>query len=104
MYYLVAYIVIGNSDNKLTQKEWSEFCEAVDDAIRRKAGPRMKIHGEWYSESSSQYQNACWSVECFDKYIVDGLKERLAFLAKEFKQDSIVWAPVANPEFIQAVV
>lgn len=102
MFYIAVYIVIGNSDNKLTQKEWSEFCEALDEAIMRKVGPYLTVHGEWYSEPSSAYQNACWSVEIKAAHLADALKTRLSYLAKEFKQDSIVWAVAPNPEFIQA--
>jgi len=104
MFYLAVYIVIGNSDNKLTQKEWSEFCEALDEAVMRKVGSYLTVHGEWYSEPSSAYQNACWSVEIRAQHIAEALKTRLGFLCKEFKQDSIVWAVAPNPEFIGPVV
>lgn len=105
---MIVYISIGNSDDKLTQKQWSIFCIAVDLILRS----TTHIHGEWYSRSSSQYQNACWCVE-FDPHAQviahedadtletqDYLVRRLRQLARRFEQNSIAWAEVPVPKFL----
>jgi hypothetical protein len=99
---MIVYISIGNSDDKLTQVEWSHFCQETTLAVIGYAG---KVHGRWFSLPDSRYQNACWCVE-FD-YATGGddnaaaLKEELAVLARECKQDSIAWAEVKETEFIK---
>jgi hypothetical protein len=95
---MIVYVSIGNSDDKLTQREWSMFCLAVDEALS--LTPK---HGVWFSAQDSAYQNACW---CFDvdndgKYAAM-LKSRLAKIAAEFRQDSITWA-VADTQFLSGV-
>jgi hypothetical protein len=41
---MIVYVSIGNSDDKLTQREWSMFCLAVDEALS--LTPK---HGVWFS-------------------------------------------------------
>ncbi len=92
------YVSIGNSDDKLTQRQWSSFCEAVSTEIRRY---HSTFHGEWYSLPDSPYQNACF---CFDIDAPDhspilDLREQLSLLAHAFNQESITWAE-ADTEFL----
>jgi len=89
------YISIGNSDDKLTQREWAGFVEEVRQGIRNLAYP---MHGEWFSANESPYQNACWCVEV-RPVMVDRLKERMGSIAKAYRQGSIAWAE-ANTEFL----
>jgi hypothetical protein len=108
------YISIGNSDDKLSQAEWAEFYRRTNLAIRNFA---QVIHGQWVSEPASAWQNACWCIEIEtssdivqvtfdfrgasrtpDRY----LREALAEIAGEYRQDSIAWAP-ATTEFLAAV-
>jgi hypothetical protein len=104
---MIVYISIGNSDDKLTQAEWSEFYRRVDAAVRGGA-----VHGAWVSGSASAWQNACWCIEFEPTAMVvtragdectrlEALRAGLARLAGEYNQDSIAWA-VADTEFIQA--
>lgn len=97
MYYLALYIVIGNSDNKLTQKEWSEFCGHVNEAVRAAA---HEVHGEWYSVPNAPYQNACWSIVINDTIKEALLQDALHKLARLYRQSSIVWAPAPDLTFI----
>lgn len=99
------YVSIGNSDDKLTQAEWSRFYEEVGRAIfgvLKYEGAR--IHGTWVSLPHEPWQNACW---CFDAHEeladkVEELRARLGQLARQYRQDSIAWAEAPKTEFLCA--
>jgi hypothetical protein len=98
------YISIGNSDDKLSQADWSSYVLDVDrafDASVRYNGAR--VHGRWYSHPVEPWQNACWCAEWDAElaHVVDALKRKLAALGREYRQDSIAWAE-ATTEFIGA--
>jgi hypothetical protein len=102
------YISIENSDDKLTQLEWHEFADDVDQAVRnaaRYAG--TQVHGRWYSLPTEPWQNACWCIDFADDLSDDSadakltLRRTLARLARQYRQDSIAWAS-AKTEFIGA--
>lgn len=80
--YAVA-ILIGNSDDKLSQKEWSSFVREVNYAIR--AGAKQ-IHFNGYSDNAAPFQNACWV--CEPDHLSD-LVGKLQEIRKAFRQDSI---------------
>lgn len=84
------YISIGNSDDKLTQREWAEFVGVVEEALD---DVYIKKHGSWFSRPDASWQNACW---CIELEAVAGLKDSLQTeleqIAREFRQDSIAWA------------
>jgi hypothetical protein len=82
------YVSIGNSDDKLTQKEWSEFCNDLHTEI---IAFRGSIHGRWFSASSDIYQNACICFEISDSN-AKRLKGALKVLARQYGQDWIAWA------------
>lgn len=99
------YVSIGNSDDKLTQTEWSRFYDAVNRAIFdvvKYQGAR--IHGTWLSLPHEPWQNACWCFDAHDDLFdhVAELREQLRELATEFRQDSIAWAEVSETEFLCA--
>ncbi len=89
------YASIGNSDDKLTQKEWAAFHEVFTSLIRRAA---TQVYGDWLSSTNSEYQNACMGFEVSDE-MAGALRAALSELAKEFRQDSIAWA-IADTEFL----
>lgn len=93
------YVSIGNSDDKLTQKEWAEFCDdlvgVLDDFAER-------IYGQWYSLPNAPYQNMVASIEVVDD-LLDTLRHDLAPLAAEYRQDEIALMPGVT-EFITAPV
>lgn len=91
------YVSIGNSDDKLTQREWASYHGETDFAISYQEKER---HGAWESWSAANYQNACWCIE-IDDQCADVLKQDLARIAARFRQDSIAWAE-ATTEFIKA--
>jgi hypothetical protein len=94
------YITIGNSDDKLTQREWSRFYGLGGDALRRDA---IVMHGGWLSAASAPWQNACWCVELEPGQRTEQLKAKLGALAAEFGQDSIAWAEAPSVEFLAGV-
>jgi hypothetical protein len=92
------YISIGNSDDRLTQAEWSEFCRDVDGLVRRYA----EVHGAWYSLPSTKWQNACWCVAFEPRSSLKrSTMEELAVISKRYRQHSIAWAE-AKTTFIEA--
>lgn len=97
---MIVYISIGNSDDKLSQREWANFLGSAWQLINTEKGAH--VHGEWHSSPTSAYQNACWCVELSDGVTVGRLRAGLRHLAREYRQDSIAWA-VASTEFLPPI-
>lgn len=94
---MTVYISIGNSDDKLTQKEWTLFVVAILARIKPLASV---AHGEWFSAPQAPWQNACWCLEFpEDPAVLTEVREVLAEIRDEFRQDSIAFA-IAQTEFI----
>lgn len=93
------YISIGNPDDKLTQAEWSNFYQEVDEVVFQHA---PQIFGAWASSPTSRWQNACWAIELdvLGGHVEGKLKHLLAGLAAHYRQDSIAWAVVLETVFI----
>ncbi len=96
-----AYVSIGNSDNKLTHIEWSQFYWSVDLLLREI--PDVVVHGQWHSFPAACYVNACWCIEFPnpDGLSVELITRKLGHLAHEFRQDSIAWVEVPATYFIE---
>lgn len=77
-------VLIGNSDNKLTQREWSEYIHDVADLI---IDLDYQVHFRGYSDPAEPWQNACWVLEADDGFAV--LVDRLKKIAWAYHQDSI---------------
>lgn len=93
------YISIGNSDDKLTQKQWSEFWGDV--ALILRPSDDIRIHGVWMSPPAGPFQNACWCIEHnLLKNELEALKDSLRKIAQTYNQDSIAWAEVRRTEFL----
>jgi hypothetical protein len=88
------YITIGNSDDKLTQVRWSEFCKQLNDYTLQ-----FTRHGAWSSDTWSPYQNACFCIEVPNSE-VSPLRSYLKYLAAMYNQDSIAMA-IAEMEFLK---
>lgn len=88
-------VIIGNSDDKLTQARWSTFVNSVALRIGELA---HHVHFAGGSGNSAPWQNSVWSFEIGD-WQADKLKSELAPIGKEFGQKSIVWMD-CKPEFI----
>lgn len=85
---LTVYVSIGNSDDKLSQKEWNRFWVAFRFRVFNYA---ERVHGDWHSIPFSPYQNACLCIE-IPRLAAETLRAELRKLAAEFGQDSIAWA------------
>lgn len=104
---MIVYVTIGNSDDKLSQAEWSRFAEQVSVLLHPTNGLTHSLIGAWYSLPHESWQNACWCVRIdgpgekpdMVQHCVDVIKEELGVLAERFRQDSIVFA-VADVEFL----
>lgn len=80
-------ISIGNSDNKLSQLEWSTFVRRIDSLVGAYQRRRHFFGG---SENWQPWQNVAWWVEC-DEDDARILKRRLTETKVKFQQDSIAW-------------
>lgn len=78
-------IQIGNSDDKLTQKEWSAFVRDIHHAIN---GLAIEIHFQGTSDGHSQWQNACWVAD-FRITDIENLESKLRRIRHQYRQDSI---------------
>lgn len=90
------FVTVGNSDDKLGQRQWANFVRNVDTALRHSVN--ATVHGQFYSTPDSPWQNACWSVDLKDEEVAN-VKARLAKIAFVFNQDTIAWNP-STTEFI----
>lgn len=88
-------IQIGNSDDKLTQKEWAEYVEQCRMLIRRFSSV---IYFFGASSNWEEWQNAAWIFSCEMHYALI-LKENLTSICQHYKQDSIAWSE-CKTEFI----
>jgi hypothetical protein len=93
---VIVYISIGNSDDKLTQLEWSRFIIQVSAEVVSIG----KLHGAWFSNPAGPYQNCCWCVEFEAPDDENEAKEMAAKMARIYRQDSIAWARVTETEFV----
>jgi hypothetical protein len=92
----VVYVSIGNSDDKLTQAEWSEFCTRTLGFLQ---GEASRVHAVWYSRPDAPFQNAAICFEVDLEQQEEPIKGVLRQLAAAYDQDSIAWA-IAQTEFL----
>lgn len=90
-------VQIGNSDNKLTQVEWSEFVHEVGKLMSTCGGP---IHFHGCSHGAAQWQNAAWVSEVWNRETIKEIRSDLSIIARKFRQESIAFA-VGETEFIK---
>lgn len=76
---------IGNSDDKLTQSQWSEYVRRVDNLLREYA---EEVYGVFFSLPDSPWQNACWSVK-IDESDHETVWRKLETIKNNFSQESI---------------
>jgi hypothetical protein len=78
-------ILIGNSDDKLSQKKWAEFCEDVRDICEFR---KNEMHFCGTSEGSMPWKNMC-IVLTIEYGNYGRLKFDLNELRNRYNQDSI---------------
>lgn len=84
------YAAIGNSDNSLTQSEWSKFQTEFSELIGTEAA---KIWETCFSAPTATWQNMCIGFDC-DEAKISSVQEGLRQLVKKYHQDSIAWSEV----------
>ena len=85
-------IQIGNTDNKLTQQEWSEYCRA----IRGICEAYGVVHFAGGSPTDAAWQNYCVCVET-DNHIA--LRMLIAKRRALHQQKSVAWLQ-GDTEFV----
>lgn len=90
---MTVVIQIGNTDNKLTQQEWSQFILEMREVIHQYLGT---VHFFGGSATYEPWQNVCWVVEVNS---LDAFCKEATVLRQKYKQDSVA-VTVGNTEFI----
>ncbi|WP_055477593.1 hypothetical protein [Sphaerimonospora mesophila] len=93
---LTVYVSIGNSDDKLAQREWAAFVNEIDTTVRTHAA---EMYGHWFSAPAVPWQNCCWCIG-IHQHEVDSLRAALTEIRTAYRQDSVAWAPVSETDFI----
>lgn len=84
-------IQIGNSDDKLSQADWSRYVAAVASHIEYYAEDNgLTIHFFASSEGTQRWQNAAWVLGAYPE-VAAQLKARLAGVRAQYQQDSVAW-------------
>lgn len=80
-------IQIGNSDNKLSQKQWADFCTDVYKNIN------LVCNEIFFSAPSvgwADWQNAAF-IFSIDEEFISELKTQIEHIRKGYLQDSVAW-------------
>ena len=93
---ITVYLSIGNSDDRLTQRAWSEYVGEVVDAVHEHA---ERVYVECYSASDARFQNACIGFE-IPKPVARELRAALKAIREDHGKNSIVWAVAPRTEHI----
>lgn len=93
---LIAYITIGNSDDKLPQHDWANFIRELKAVLSDFVG---RTHGEWYSEPTAVWQNMCICREIHRDDVVR-LRACLRALRETYRQDSVAFVTAGRTELI----
>lgn len=83
---MIATIQIGNSDDKLSQVDWSKYIAEVRKTFNKYQG--IETHFAGGSPYDAPWQNACFVVSVPEVYATEMIKA-LTTIRKRFKQKSI---------------
>ena len=93
---MIVHIMAGNSDDKLTQAEWSALVEQIDEILDAALGQTgVGMHGRWFSAPDAPWQNACWCVD-LPQGEIGIVQAQLSGVAQEYRQDWIAWHEVRS--------
>jgi hypothetical protein len=87
-------IQIGNTNNKLTQTEWSHFYNFCSQLVAEYG----IVHFSGTSLPNAKWQNACFVIESES---LNDLKYQLGITAKNFNQNSIALT-IGDTEFVES--
>lgn len=88
-------IQIGNSDDRLAQKQWSEFVNKLISNCQFYG----QIHFAGGSPNNTQWQNYCVVLQLTYDNKLDSIMGAMSNLAAEYQQDSIA-VTVGQTEFV----
>ena len=80
-------VLLGNSDDKLTQKQWAEFVENTLHWIKKFC---TEIYFSGGSPANTPWQNYSIVFSIEENKVV-WVKDNLIELRKKYNQDSIAW-------------
>jgi hypothetical protein len=83
--YLTLSVLVGNSDNRLTQMEWSSYAGKVNDLVRA-CTYHTFFNGAPYT--ASLFQNHCW-VFSIHKDDYDKFEGEVREVALHYEQESV---------------
>lgn len=93
---------IGNTDDRLSQLEWSRYISSVSNWIQKYCETRSaSIHFFGTSPGDEPWQNACWVFD-ISKEDEPELSVAIMKVAGIFKQDSVAWT-VGNTYINKAI-
>lgn len=81
-------IQIGNSDDKLSQRDWAAFIKQIRDAAEADGN---LVHFAGGSNVDVSWQNYCICLETHSPETRDKLKSECVKIKKRFNQDFIAW-------------
>lgn len=98
-----AFIMIGNSDNRLTQQQWASFQGDLVGLLDELMEDGATVQGVWFSEPMSIYQNMAVCVQIppdtDDWRPASWLRKHLGTLAHAYNQNSIALY-LGDPAFV----
>lgn len=89
-------VQIGNSDNKLTQKQWSDYYEQIERVVDIFS---KEVFFKGCSNSNSEYQNAAFIFSIEENENDYDLMKMLVIIKNMFNQDSIAYQ-IGETDFI----
>lgn len=93
---VITYLSCGNTDDKLTQREWASLLNEIHRTLLTYS---VSWYGNWYSAPESEFQNACFAFSVHDDLRPE-LQGEMRAIAVEYKQDAIAWADCPATEFL----
>lgn len=97
---IVAFVILENSSNEMTQNTWAFCVASVRETIHRYAWNCE----EWFTEPSSGRQSVCWGIQVFTDHGTDEkLRAELGMQARAWKPKSIEWVQAPRIERIRPV-
>lgn len=103
---MIVTFAIGNSDDKLSQADWSGLLGDVHTAADQAVIDGAHVHFMGYSAPGAPWQNALWAIDLgvHAEVVRGALRVQLAELAGRYRQDSIAWWEAGHAEMIPPAV
>lgn len=79
-------LLIGNSDDKLSQKDWSAFFHEIDGFLREEGAE--EIHFSASSAGASPWQNACWVFTVQNDQDAANVLGEITWIRTKWRQES----------------